>query len=59
MSNKSSGGIGFFGLLTILFIGLKLTNIIDWSWWLVLSPAYGGIVILILIVTFLILLFKK
>jgi hypothetical protein len=29
---------GFFGLLTILFIGLKLTNHIDWSWFWVLSP---------------------
>ena len=25
-------------LLTILFVGLKLTNYIDWSWWWVLSP---------------------
>lgn len=31
----------FFPLLTILFIGLKLTNYIDWSWWLVLLPLYG------------------
>ena len=31
-------GIGFFGLLTLLFIGLKLTGYIDWSWWWVLSP---------------------
>jgi hypothetical protein len=39
MSEKaSSGGIGFFGMLTILFIGLKLTGFIDWSWWLVLLP---------------------
>lgn len=41
MSEKvtvSSRGIGFTGLLTVLFIGLKLTNHIDWSWWLVLSP---------------------
>jgi hypothetical protein len=28
----------FLNLLTILFIGLKLTNHIDWSWWWVLSP---------------------
>jgi len=35
-----SGGIGFSGLLTILFIGLKLTNHIDWSWWWVLSPIW-------------------
>lgn len=32
--------IGFAGLLTILFIGLKLTDFIDWSWWWVLSPAW-------------------
>ena len=32
--------INFLGLLTILFIGLKLTNYIGWSWWLVLLPLY-------------------
>lgn len=37
-SNTQSGGIGFVGILTILFIGLKLTGYIDWSWWWVLSP---------------------
>ena len=37
-ASNSSGGIGFVGLLTILFIGLKLTGYIDWSWWWVLSP---------------------
>jgi len=54
MSNTSSSnsGIGFGGLLTILFIALKLTNYIDWSWWWVLSPLWisAGIVIVILIV---------
>jgi len=25
-------GISFSGLLTILFIGLKFTGFIDWSW---------------------------
>ena len=39
VSSSSTGGIGFFGLLTIVFITLKLTKVIDWSWWLVLSPA--------------------
>jgi ABC-type polysaccharide/polyol phosphate export permease len=37
-TNTQSGGIGFFGLLTILFIALKLTGFIDWSWWWVLAP---------------------
>jgi hypothetical protein len=39
-STSSSGGIGFAGLLTILFIGLKLTDNIDWSWVWVLSPLW-------------------
>lgn len=37
-SSSSSGGIGFVGALTILFVALKLTGVIDWSWWWVLSP---------------------
>ena len=57
MSNNSnnSGGIGFFGLLTILFIGLKLTGYITWSWWWVLAPiwislALGVVSVLIFII---------
>lgn len=37
-SSSSSAGIGFTGLLTIVFIVLKLTGYITWSWWWVLSP---------------------
>jgi len=40
MSEKvqvSGGGISFLGLLTILFIGLKLTGYVQWSWLWVLS----------------------
>ena len=36
-------GIGFLSLLGLLFIGLKLGGVIDWSWWLVLLPLYGGL----------------
>ncbi len=39
-SNSSSGGVGFFGLLGIAFIVLKLTGFIDWSWLWVLSPIW-------------------
>ena len=39
-SSTSTGGIGFCGLLTIVFIVLKLTNFIAWSWWWVLSPLW-------------------
>ena len=39
-TTNNSSGIGFVGLLTILFIGLKLTGHITWSWWWVLSPLW-------------------
>lgn len=46
---RSSGGIGFAGLLTILFIGLKLTGYINWSWWWVLSPLWISAIVAITI----------
>jgi len=49
-SSSSSGGIGFVGLLTIVFITLKLTNFIDWSWWWVLSPIWISFVVVIVFV---------
>lgn len=39
-SNSSSGGVGFAGLLTVAFIVLKLTHVVSWSWWWVLSPIW-------------------
>lgn len=39
-TNSSSAGIGFFGMLTIMFIALKLMGHITWSWWWVLSPLW-------------------
>ena len=49
--NKTSvtGGVGFIGLLQILFIALKLTHVIDWRWSLVLSPMWIETVLLIII----------
>lgn len=38
--NKKGGGISFLGLLTVVFITLKLCGIITWSWWWVLSPLW-------------------
>lgn len=49
-SNSNNGGIGFLGLLAIFFIGLKLTNYIDWSWWWVLSPIWISMILASLIV---------
>ena len=45
-SSSSSGGIGFCGLLAIVFITLKLCHVIDWSWWWVLAPVWGGLAFL-------------
>jgi len=42
-----SGGIGFTGLLTIVFTTLKLTGHIDWSWWWVLLPSWGPAAIIL------------
>lgn len=46
---QSSGGIGFGGVLTLIFIVLKLTGNIDWSWIWVLSPFWIPLVIIALI----------
>lgn len=50
-SNSSSGGVGFCGLLTVLFVGLKLTGNIDWSWWWVLSPIWISALFAVLVIT--------
>ena len=47
INNNSSGGIGFAGLLTIVFIVLKLLGKIDWSWWWVLSPIWISILLVV------------
>lgn len=48
--SASSSGIGFTGLLALMFIGLKLTHYIDWSWWWVLSPLWGSVLLFILLI---------
>ena len=48
-STSTSGGIGFAGLLTIVFITLKLLGKITWSWWWVLSPLWISFTLIICI----------
>lgn len=48
-TTTNGGGIGFTGLLAVLFIGLKLTGYIDWSWIWVLSPIWISFVIFVMI----------
>ena len=38
--NNISFSFPFLPTLTLLFIGLKLTNFIAWSWWWVLAPMW-------------------
>jgi len=45
---KSSGGISFSGLLTCIFIFLKLTGHITWSWWWVLSPLWISFILFVI-----------
>ena len=49
-STSYSGGIGFTGLLTIMFVCLKLTGHIDWSWWWVLSPMWIPLALIVSVV---------
>lgn len=44
-TTSQSSGIGFLGMLAILFIGLKLAGFITWSWWWVLCPLWIGLAI--------------
>lgn len=59
-SSGSSSGIGTFGLLGVVFVTLKLCHIIDWSWWWVTLPFWGGIALVfsILFIVFLVVVVK-
>ena len=66
MTNKSSnnnttvsGGIGFSGLLTIVFIVLKLCGVINWSWIWVFSPMWISAALCVAIIIFIVRIFKK
>jgi hypothetical protein len=50
-TKAASGGMGLLGWLTVLFVGLKLTNNIDWSWWWVLAPLWIPLGIVAVVVT--------
>lgn len=57
MSDQNqNGGIGFLGMLAILFIGLKLTGYVSWSWWWVLAPLWGGVVIALILIAVIVLM---
>jgi uncharacterized protein (DUF983 family) len=49
MSSSNSSGIGLPGLLTVLFIGLKLTGHITWPWLWVLSPLWISLLLFLIL----------
>ena len=44
------GGVGFVGLLQLVFIVLKLCNIITWSWWAVLLPTIISVGLFVVVI---------
>jgi len=53
MSNKqvvTTSGVSTLGLLGIAFVVLKLCHVINWSWWLVTLPFWGGLALFLAII---------
>lgn len=48
-NSSTNGGVGMLGLLFVLFVGLKLTHNIDWSWWWVTAPLWGPLALVAVI----------
>ena len=59
--NKTTvnGGIGFTGLLTIVFVALKLLGVITWSWWWVLSPIWISVALVVLLFALLVMFVER
>lgn len=53
MENNSNytGGLSFSSILFLVFLVLKLTNVIDWSWWWVTAPLWIPIIIFFVVVS--------
>lgn len=52
-SSSTSTGVSLLTVVTVVFITLKLTSVIDWSWWWVLAPTlipWAFVLLLILLV---------
>lgn len=56
-NSRSGGGITFWGALQLLFIGLKLAGVIDWSWPVVFWPIILEVAI-ILVMAFIVAVFE-
>ena len=50
-SSSSSGGIGLAGATFLVFLVLKLTGYIDWSWWWVTAPIWGSFILALVFIS--------
>jgi hypothetical protein len=50
MSNSTSSGVGLDIILFVVFLVLKLSNTIDWSWWWVTAPLWMPIAFAIVVI---------
>jgi hypothetical protein len=48
---QGSGGLGLTNVLFIVFLVLKLTGHIDWSWWWVTAPLWGVVALILTALT--------
>lgn len=50
--NKQTPSSGIGGMLLVAFIVLKLCDVIDWSWWWVLSPFWipAGLAVVVMLI---------
>ena len=51
-NNSTSNEIGLFGILFVVFLVLKLCNVIDWSWWWITAPLWWPVPIALIIYPF-------
>jgi hypothetical protein len=59
-NNHSTGGVGILGILQIIFIVLKCTNLIDWTWTQVFIPTFiGGALLALAVVVLFIILWRE
>lgn len=57
-SESSNNSYYLVGLLGIVFVTLKLCHVIDWSWWFVTLPFYGGFAFIVIIIVFILIIAK-
>ena len=55
-AKASANGVSFCGLLFIALLVLKLTHVIDWSWWWITAPLWGGAALFIIVVILIVLI---